>query len=154
MDVLDKKLDGDGTWPCEHVTADGIPAPPPRLSVAQAVEEKRAQSTSPRRAWVRCPDCRTHWRVWVDLKIAKPYIEWRQEDRKAAPKLNRSPMLDIDGIVSGVCERMPAVCVSSMHRLFRETMMVFGDSTFPEKRTRSNSNQAPGPVRSSSSTME
>ena len=119
---LDVNLHDDGSWLCQHVDGSESPGPPTRLSLQQTVEENTVSlpgfpTSAPRRS-VHCPDCGTRWRIWVQQKIARPYIEWGPEQRATPPPYRRAPVRDIDRIIALVREQLPCIDVTQYQQKY------------------------------------
>lgn len=100
MDLAVLKLDDDGTWECQHVARSGLPAPPTRLRLDRTLEVNPGFPTLARQRWIICPDCGTYWRVWVDLRVAKPSMERIATDAASSPcSYRRAPVRDIDRVI-------------------------------------------------------
>jgi len=105
-------LEADDTWLCRHVDAQERPAAATRLRLDQTRELNPGVATSAPRRWVECPDCGTHWRVWVGLRVAKPAVE-RVVTRDGDPprRYRRAPVRDVDRIIDAVARELPDVGV-------------------------------------------
>ena len=106
------KLDHDGCWECQHVGGSGEPAPATRLRIDGLSHPTPGRPTSARRR-INCPDCGTLWRVWTDLRVAKPAVEWNAAN--SVGKLCRAPILDIDRVVDLVAAALPNLSVVQHH---------------------------------------
>lgn len=103
MHGLEAQLDDSNTWLCQHVEHSGKQAPPTHLRLDQTREWSPGQPTSAPRRCIRCPDCGTYWRVWVQLRIAKPSADWIAPERAvAAYRYRRAPLRDIDHVIDHV----------------------------------------------------
>jgi hypothetical protein len=60
-----------------------------------------------------CRDCGTVWRVWTDLRVAKPAVEWSAAG--AARPVRRAPVLDIDRVIDLVAADLPDLTVVQHH---------------------------------------
>ena len=116
MDGAVVKLDDDGTWECRHVVHSSEPARSTRLRLDQTLEFNPGHPTSAPRRWTNCPDCGTYWRVWVNLRVAKPAIEWSASDAASMPRrFRRAPILDIDRVIDLVKADLREVSVVQHH---------------------------------------
>src|SRR5688572_4085304 len=102
------KLSLDGSWECRHARRSGEPAPATRLRIDGVPQPNPGRPTSARRR-ITCPDCGTLWRVWADLGVAKPAVEWSAAD--ALRRIRRAPVLDIDRVIDLVAADLPDVTV-------------------------------------------
>jgi hypothetical protein len=116
MDGAVVKLDDDGTWECRHVGLPGEPHSSTRLRLDQTLELNPGHPTSAPRRWTNCPDCGTYWRVWVDLRVAKPSIEWSASDAASKHRrYRRAPVLDVDRVIDLVKANLAEVSVVQHH---------------------------------------
>lgn len=117
MFELDVTIDDDGSWQCRHVDERGGIAPSTHLTLDQALETDLAVPTSPRAQAVTCSECGTPWRVWVDSRVARPYIECDPKDPASAPRYRRTPTLDIDGVIGSARQTMPGLSVTQLRQV-------------------------------------
>jgi hypothetical protein len=105
-------LDRDGSWECQHAGRSGEPAPATRLRIDGMAPPNPGRPTSTRER-ITCPDCGTLWRVWTDLRVAKPAVEWSAAD--TVRRFRRAPVLDIDRVIDVVAAELPDLSVVQHH---------------------------------------
>ena len=106
------QLDEDATWLCQHVGTSGQAVEPTRLRLDQTLEYSPGRPSLNSRRWIRCPDCGTYWRVWVQLRVAKPSVEWNVIEQAAlSPRYCRAPICDIDRLIDIVKRDFPDISV-------------------------------------------
>lgn len=117
------KLDADDSWECQHARRSGEPASSTRLRIDGMAQPNLGRPTSTRQR-ITCPDCGTLWRVWTDLRVAKPAVEWSAADTTRA--VRRAPVLDIDRVVDLVAADLPDSLLSNITTRGRRTMKASG----------------------------
>lgn len=56
---------------------------------------------------MKCMACGTLWRIWTDLRVAKPLVEWHPQDAVLiARQVRRAPVLDIDRVIDLVAAEL------------------------------------------------
>lgn len=111
------QIDSHGNWLCEHCDDAANAAPPTSLNVTQAIVENPDADTKHRRGHLWCPDCGTYWRVWEHSGIAKQYAAppsvhlASSKAVAASARYQRSPIRDIDRIITAARKRLPDLLV-------------------------------------------
>src|ERR1700735_1072276 len=97
MNLLEQRLDENGTWLCQHRERAGMLAPSTHLRRPAPGKAIPTGFYSSNAEGIRCPKCGTLWRVWPDSRIAKPEIKWPPIPLgQSPPESLRANLNDID----------------------------------------------------------
>src|SRR5689334_9194419 len=110
MSELVTQIEADNTWLCHHEDAAGAPAAPMVLRLTDTHDWPYFVENG--RRWLNCPDCGTRWRVWTQLRVAKPSLLFPVSNpERSYYRYRHAPFRDVYRVIDLVVHAAPLISV-------------------------------------------